>query len=78
MRIRHYGLLANRVRKQNLEHCRRLIGDCTAEHHPVEACQINSNCKDHSTTDWPCPKCRHGEMRFVELLPPKRAGPIVA
>jgi len=77
MRIRHYGLLANRVRQQNLERCRWLIGNSTAEQYPVESLHTHSACSAQSTPDWACPACRQGEMRFVELLPPARAGPMM-
>lgn len=76
VRIRHYGLMANRGRRQNLERCRRLIGHSTAEHPPVGSSQPHPGCSAQSTPDWPCPKCGRGEMRFVELLPPVRAGPV--
>jgi len=78
MRIRHYGFLANRGRRQNLERCRRLIGDCTAEQPPADSSQPHPTCSVQITPDWPCPTCRKGEMRFVERLPPLRAGPMVA
>lgn len=78
VRIRHYGLLANRVRQQNLERCRRLIGNSTAEQPPADSSQTHPSCSAQSTPDWPCPKCKKGEMRFVERLPPARAGPMVA
>lgn len=77
VRIRHYGFMANRVRQQNLEHCRRLIGNSTAEQPPAVSSQTHSGGVDQSISDWPCPKCRKGEMHFIELLPPVRAGPIV-
>lgn len=78
VRIRHYGLLANRVRQQNLEHCRQLIGNSTAEQPAADSTQTHPDSSGQSTPDWPCPKCRQGEMRFVEILPPVRAGPMVA
>jgi hypothetical protein len=78
VRIRHYGLLANRTRQQNLERCRQLIGHSTAEQPPADSTQTHPDCSGRSTPDWPCPKCRKGEMRFIELLPPVRAGPMVA
>ena len=78
VRIRHYGLLANRVRQQNLEHCRQLIGNSTAGKPPVVSWQTHPACSGQNNPDWPCPKCKKGEMRFIELLPPVRDGPMVA
>lgn len=79
VRIRHYGFLANRVRQQNLEYCRRLIGNSATEQSPRVCSQTQPADSDQRRTpDWPCPKCRKGEMRFVELLALPRAGPMVA
>jgi len=78
VRIRHYGLLANRVRQQNLERCRQLIGNRTAKQPPVVSSQTYPACSGQGNLDWPCPKCGQAEMRFVERLPPVRAGPMVA
>jgi hypothetical protein len=54
MRIRHLGLLANRVRAQNLELCRRLIAA------PVQSIPAvaKTNAADHSR----CPVCGHGRL----------------
>ena len=68
MRIRHYGLLANRHRKQKLERCRLLL----AAPPPVAAESRESTIammqrltgKDLST----CPFCEHGTMRVVATL----------
>jgi len=73
VRIRHYGLLANRVRQQNLECCRRLIGHSTAKHPPAVCPQTNPSPED--SPGWSCPACGQATMRLVELLPPTRAGP---
>lgn len=77
VRIRHYGLLANRVRQQNLERCRRLIGDNSGQKLPLASPQPNPNGAGEGKPDWPCPGCKKGNMRIVELLPPARAGPMV-
>lgn len=75
VRIRHYGLLANRVRQQNLQRCRRLIGDHPGQKTPPDPPQTNPTCAGESKAGWPCPACGQGNMRCVELLPPGRAGP---
>lgn len=77
MRIRHYGFLANRVRRQNLERCRQLIAITAGQKTPLASPQTTPACTDNSKR-WSCPVCGQQEMRFVELLPPARAGPIVA
>jgi Putative transposase/Transposase zinc-binding domain len=65
VRIRHYGLLANRGRQEKLRQCRRLL----AMHDAQQA----------KTTPLPvagpelCVRCGEGEMRLVERLPPAAA-----
>ena len=76
MRIRHYGLLANRGRRERLDHVRRLLstpGPAAADSPPQTA------------ADWMrlllgididrCPAC--GEVLHPELLPPA-VSPFVA
>jgi hypothetical protein len=74
VRIRHFGLLANRSRKDNIALCRELIGDCkteTKEKDKPESwqdrlrriCGIDINI---------CPVCKKGSIVMVELLLPSR------
>lgn len=75
VRIRHYGLLANRVRQQNLERCRQLIGAKPAGALLRVPCQHNPTATAPSA--WVCPACGQANMRLVERLPPARAGPMM-
>ncbi|MBT4860340.1 MAG: IS91 family transposase [Gammaproteobacteria bacterium] len=69
-RIRHYGLLANSGRKDNLKHARELLKD-----HTDKAIQKNSAIESKSTEAdktielqqaiYVCPKCRH-PMLIIE------------
>jgi hypothetical protein len=78
-RIRHYGLLSNRLRESSLATCRRLLGAPSNETHGTS----RPDYRDHyahltggSLCD--CPVCKHGHMICVEyLLPgaPARAPP---
>jgi hypothetical protein len=74
VRIRHFGLLANRIRKDNIALCRKLIGDCktvmkgkdtpeTWQDQLLRICGIDINI---------CPVCKKGSMVMVELLLPSR------
>jgi hypothetical protein len=59
VRIRHYGLLANRGREEKLRLSRRLllaepVRQAATVVQPLEA--------------WVCPGCGRGQMRLVELL----------
>ncbi len=71
VRIRHYGLLANRCRKDNLRLCRRLLGSVvqrdpgTEPASPPEAASIERL----------CPLCHTGSMLIVARLPPWEAAP---
>ncbi len=66
VRIRHFGLLANRVRKVNLGRCRSLLGVLTTTEPDREA--DPAHC-DESTAPL-CPSCRVGRLRSVAVLPP--------
>jgi hypothetical protein len=74
MRIRHFGLLANRSRKDNIALCRELIGSCktvTKEKKNTETWQdqLLRICGIDINT---CPVCKKGTMVMVELLLPSR------
>ncbi len=74
VRIRHFGLLANRSRKDNIALCRELIGSCktitnekerpeTWQDQLLRICGIDINT---------CPVCKKGTIVRVELLLPSR------
>jgi len=70
VRIRHYGLLANRRCKENLQRCRLLLDtDTQSEATPASATDpIESR-------ERLCPCCKKAPMLIVATLPPSRAGP---
>src|SRR6202020_1859693 len=62
VRIRHFGFLANRVRKQKLEQCRALL----AARAPIS---LDSHDRATSFEDpHCCPICKFGRLIVVELL----------
>jgi hypothetical protein len=75
VRIRHFGLLANRSRKDNIALCRKLIGSCesvakeekgkpeTWQDQLLRICGIDINT---------CPVCKKGTMVMAELLLPSK------
>jgi Putative transposase/Transposase zinc-binding domain len=74
VRIRHFGLLANRSRKDNIALCRELLGSCkavTKEKEKPEAWQdqLLRICGIDINT---CPVCKKGTILSVELLFPFR------
>jgi hypothetical protein len=69
VRIRHYGLLANRCRAEMLERCRALIGTAAAE--PVEAAEVRIRSGDGEP--WcRCPACHQGRMIPGAWLSPQQ------
>jgi hypothetical protein len=74
VRIRHFGLLANRKRKDNIAACRKMIDSgnpVTKENARIETWQeqLLRICGIDVTT---CPACQKGRMCRVELLLPYR------
>jgi len=67
MRVRHYGLMANRCRVQRLAHIRKVLAAPEPEPEPQAE-------QDHEPEPgWPCPMCRRGRMRPVRRIAPRRA-----
>jgi len=62
MRTRHYGILANRCRKQSLKIIRKLLATPTPQKQ-----QDDSN----EAITYPCPKCRKGQLIFKCKIEPK-------
>ena len=69
VRIRHYGLLANRCRKDNLRLCRRLLGSV------VEPESDTTRSTEPASSPDLCPACQQGQMLTLGKLPPSRASP---
>ena len=68
-RIRHYGLLGNRHRAENLARCRELLAMPAAI--PQPASDYRERCRQLGAQDpLRCPKCKTGQMlRMAILLP---------
>ena len=69
VRIRHYGLLANRGREEKLTRCRRLLlGEGARRQAEAARMPVERLCL--------CAVCGKGEMRVVERVParPEEAG----
>jgi hypothetical protein len=70
-RIRYYGLLGNRYRKENLARCRQLLGMPSGQA-PVEATPKPYQERYEALTGISlrqCPVCHQGRMRVIEILP---------
>lgn len=74
VKIRHYGLLANRRRKDNIALCRELLGSCTIvtkdKDTPVTWQELLLKVSGVDVTK--CPICKKGTMVRVEVLYPSR------
>ena len=73
VRIRHFGLLANRRRSDDLETCRQLLGVKERSENSEYDVEHDGGAHDaaESTEDAECcPRCKAGMMRLVETLEP--------
>jgi hypothetical protein len=75
IRIRHYGILANRHRERKLTRCRELLGvaAATPSHEAIETRATDPETLDDHDTEpplAPCPICG-ARMRIVEILAPR-------
>jgi hypothetical protein len=61
MRIRHYGLLANRCRKASLEVLRKVL---------EQPSEVTEGQKKEERNDYPCPKCGKGHLVAIRLFSP--------
>jgi putative transposase/transposase-like zinc-binding protein len=71
VRIRHYGLLANRCRSERLECCRKLLTSSANNAASLEAANVTS---EQCSTDCEpklCPVCRQGLMLILKKLEPE-------
>jgi len=71
MRVRHYGLLANRQREQKLARCRALLGCAVPARAPEVAESVHERILRLTGVDITrCPACGAGPLRIIERLPP--------
>ena len=74
VKIRHYGILSNRLKNQALEAAYRSEGQQRPEKLPAMLWfeLIEMVCGKNPLL---CPKCKKSRLSMVAQLPPKRAGP---
>jgi hypothetical protein len=66
MRIRHYGFLANRCRREKLAKIREILGRAVAK------TVAETGEAEEQASLWPCPKCHRGHLRVSHTLAPVR------
>jgi len=72
-RIRHYGLLGNRCRHQNLARCRALLDQSARE--PSEPESLEAMVLRLTGIDIQrCPACQKGRLRVITTLSPTPRG----
>ena len=70
-RIRYYGFLGNRYRKQKLDQCRRLLG-MSNRTEPTNTAKKDYQDRHEELTGISlrqCPECKQGHMMMVQILP---------
>jgi hypothetical protein len=74
-RIRHYGMLANRVRKEKLELARKLLGENDTSEPPtpeaLPALETDSPLEQNSHPEC-CPACKQGRLLLLREIQPDR------
>jgi hypothetical protein len=73
-RIRYYGFLGNRYRKEKLERCRCLLG-MPAPANPASEPPAEKDYRDRyeeitGRSLHQCPQCGHGRMLVIKILAP--------
>ena len=71
MRIRHYGFMANRCRKQKLERCRELLA-------VAETVSASSDGVRRGKHPMQCPECQRGTMVCILVLTSMAMGEMIA
>ncbi|MGA7930664.1 MAG: IS91 family transposase [Candidatus Sulfotelmatobacter sp.] len=73
-RIRYYGFLGNRYRKEKLERCRHLLGMVPLQpDSPTEVAELDYRDRYQALTGsslWECPVCHRGRMIVIGEIPP--------
>ncbi len=85
VRIRHYGFLANSVRRERLALCRRLLAVPAPQ---TASSNCTESCTESPTESWDalllrvtgkdvtrCPRCKTGQLRKTREIPPSPSPP---
>jgi hypothetical protein len=73
MRIRHFGLLANRARNKKLALCRQLLDQPAASDSPAPESTQTMMMRLTGMDITLCPVCRQGRMQVTQILAPQAA-----
>lgn len=74
-RIRHFGFLGNRFKKERLQRCRTLLGENATMVAPLPKDPVALLLHLTGVDVTKCPRCQEGKMEVAERLPgPRRSG----
>lgn len=72
VKIRHYGFLGNRCRRQRMALCRKLLSEkLLMKSQTADACHDSAPEEPKTEPVDRCPICRLGRMKRVEIVPPE-------
>jgi hypothetical protein len=76
VRIRHYGILSNHHRREDLARCRELLtGGQAIQTESASPAQVEStDCPESTTPTRVCPRCGAGRMMLIAEFPPLASG----
>jgi hypothetical protein len=72
-RVRHFGFLANRLRREKLAQCRTLLRHATRPPPQEEAVPLKPPVVSVGEPGSVCPVCQHGRMQLMQTLTRQRA-----
>jgi len=72
VRIRQFGFLANRVRKQKLALCRSLLNSPSPVTNSGSPAASDAESKVPDPASHRCPICKLGRLVLAEVIPPDR------
>lgn len=70
VKLRHFGFLANRGRRENIVLCRKLLAASSTAPPDLAPPPCHSHEAETDIADR-CPRCKVGSMRILEMLPPQ-------
>jgi len=70
VKVRHFGFLANRGRRENVVLCRKLLAASSTVLPDLTPPPRHSDEPETDAVDR-CPRCKLGSMRMLEILPPQ-------
>ncbi|KMQ49387.1 hypothetical protein CHISP_3704 [Chitinispirillum alkaliphilum] len=77
MRIRHFGLFANRDRRENINLCRKLMGEYAVAAKETIGSWWEQILERTGKNPLICQRCKRGLLKLVLIMPPGRRDAMV-